>query len=94
MVAADRLMRSLCWALIVFAIGAAVLSATTAVNPFSTDIPDNTDLVDRLITFRSWDQQLYPWRWLAVCSPSACSSWPPSWVSLFARLPLRESRGT
>ena len=41
-------------------IGAAILSATTSVNPFSTDIPEGTDFVDRLLTYRSWDQQLWP----------------------------------
>jgi len=60
MAAPDRLMRRLCWALIVLAIGAALLSVTTSVNPFSTDIPDSTDFVDRLLTYRSWDHQLYP----------------------------------
>jgi hypothetical protein len=55
-----RIIRWMCWALIVLSIGAAILSATTAVNPFSTDIPEGTDFVDRLLTYRSWDQQLYP----------------------------------
>ncbi len=55
-----RITRWLCWALIILSVGAAILSATTSVNPFSTDIPDGTDLVDRLLTYRSWDQQLYP----------------------------------
>jgi hypothetical protein len=60
MAASDRLIRWLCWALIVASIAAAILSATTAVNPFSTNVPDGTDLVDRLLTYRRWDQQLYP----------------------------------
>ena len=58
--ATERLLRQLCWALIAFAIAAALLSATTSVNPFSTDIPESTDFVDRLLTYRNWDQQLYP----------------------------------
>jgi hypothetical protein len=55
-----KLIRWICWALIVLAIGSAILAATTAVNPFSTDVPEGTDFVDRLLTYRSWDQQLYP----------------------------------
>ena len=60
MAEAARLIRWLCWALIVVSIGAAIMSATTAINPFSTDIPEDTDFVERLLTYRSWDQQLYP----------------------------------
>ena len=58
--ATATIIRRLCWALIVLAIASAILSATTALNPFSTDIPDDTDFVDRLLTYRTWDQQLYP----------------------------------
>ena len=59
------LIRRLCWTLIAFAIATAIFNLTLSANVFATDIPESTDLVDRLLIYRGWDQQNYP---LAVVS--------------------------
>lgn len=65
MVAADRLLRWLCWALIATVIVSAIMTLTLSLNPFATDVPNTTDFVERLLLYRDFDRELYP---LAVVS--------------------------
>ena len=57
--ALDRLLRWLCWALIVFVVISALFTLTLSVNPFATPVADNTDFVDKLLTYRGDDQKIY-----------------------------------
>lgn len=57
-IASDRVLRLLCWALIVFALGTAALQLTVSQNPFGTPVPDSADFVDRLLSYRSDDQKV------------------------------------
>jgi hypothetical protein len=57
-IASDRVLRLLCWALIVFALATAALQLTVSQNPFGTPVPDSADFVDRLLSFRSDDQKV------------------------------------
>lgn len=59
MVASDRMLRWLCWSLIVFVIISALFTLTLSINPFATPVADNTDFVDKLLTYRSDDQKVY-----------------------------------
>lgn len=56
----NRLLRWLCWGLVGFVIVSAVLTLTINQNPFATDIPDDTDFVERLALFRGFDRAVYP----------------------------------
>lgn len=58
LIASDRVLRLLCWALIVFALATAVLQLTVSQNPFGTPVPDSADYVDRLLSYRSDDQKV------------------------------------
>ncbi|HUP82823.1 MAG TPA: hypothetical protein VM284_01380 [Candidatus Limnocylindria bacterium] len=58
MIASDRVLRLLCWALIVFALATAALQLTVSQNPFGTPVDDSADLVDRLLSYRSDDQKV------------------------------------
>ena len=58
MIASDRVLRLLCWALILFALATAALQLTVSQNPFATPVVDGTDLVDRLVSYRSDDQKV------------------------------------
>ncbi|HEY8134765.1 MAG TPA: hypothetical protein VIF08_01905 [Candidatus Limnocylindrales bacterium] len=57
-IASDRVLRLLCWALILFALATAALQLTVSQNPFGTPVPDGTDFVDRLLSYRSDDQKI------------------------------------
>ena len=61
MIASDRMLRWLCWSLIVFVIISALLTLTLSLNPFGTYVDDTvvTDYVDRLLIFRGNDQLVY-----------------------------------
>jgi hypothetical protein len=57
-IASDRVLRLLCWALILFALASAALQLTVSQNPFATPVPDSADYVDRLLSYRSDDQKV------------------------------------
>lgn len=59
MIASDRLLRWLCWGLIVFSVVAAAMLLTLSQNPFGTPVPDSMDYVERLRIYRSDDQKIY-----------------------------------
>ena len=58
----DRLVRQLCWTLVVLAIITAIMSLgiTFALFVPFPDIPDGTDFVERLVAIRAADGQLFP----------------------------------
>ncbi len=58
MIASDRVLRLLSWALILFAVVTAALQLTVSQNPFATPVADGTDFVDRLLMYRSDDQKV------------------------------------
>jgi len=64
--ASDKLLRWLCWSLIVFAVATAVMQLALIQNPFQTPIPDNTDLVARLEIIRADDTKAQYLLWLAA----------------------------
>ena len=55
--ASDRILRWLCWALVVFAIASAALALGLQLDLFAPfpEIPDTVDFVDRLVAFRGYD---------------------------------------
>jgi hypothetical protein len=57
-VASDRVLRLLCWALILFALATAALQLTVSQNPFATPVDDSADFVDRLLSYRADDQKV------------------------------------
>jgi hypothetical protein len=61
-VSAERLLRWLCWSLVAIVIVSAFTTLTLSQNPFGSDIPDSTELVERLSIFRANDRDLYPWQ--------------------------------
>ena len=59
MVASDRMLRRLCWALIAFTVATALFTVTLSSNVFSSPVPDDAPFVERLLAFRASDQQVY-----------------------------------
>jgi hypothetical protein len=59
-IGSDRVLRLLCWSLIGFTIVTAVMQLTLSQNPFATPVPDGTDLVDRLLIYRSDETKVFP----------------------------------
>lgn len=54
----DRVLRLLCWALILFTLATAALQLTVSQNPFATPVDESADFVDRLLSYRSDDQKV------------------------------------
>ncbi len=57
--ASDRVLRWLCWGLIGFTIVSAVFTVTLTNNPFATPVPEGTDFVNTLLSYRADDQRIY-----------------------------------
>ena len=62
MIASDRLLRYLCWALVVLVVASAILTLGLALDLFAKppDLPSSVDFVDRLLAVRAYDTQVYP----------------------------------
>lgn len=61
MIAWDRLLRWLCWALVVFVVISTVMTLGLTQNLFvkMPEVPNTTDFAERLALFRAYDAQIY-----------------------------------